>query len=337
MNALRILGFASCFFLCSQTTLAQQNDSAEGLFTLVLENDYFGERKEDRNYSNGFQLTWMSQSRSTPEWARRWAAWGDRFAGIDIALNDVRIEYQIGQTIFTPKELERFPPDPRDRPYAGLLYGSFGIVGRRFDNSFEQLQLLVGVVGPSSRAKEVQRIFHRLIAVDDPKGWDTQISDRFAYELRFQRTESPLRREGFKGLTTEIATHYGVALGNLNASVNTGVGVRIGMNLPDDFGPPRISPSLPGSGYFRATADTGWYLFGGIDGRYVHKNLVLDAKSSLGNGVTRLNWGADIQYGLAYYRRNLRIAYTVISRSKEFKEQDTKLSSFGAFSITWAN
>jgi lipid A 3-O-deacylase len=330
--------FTSLTVCClGPNVFAQQVKANEGLFTLVLENDFFGEKKEDRNYSNGIRLSWMSEQNTTPEWAPRWAKLGDRLAGIDVELKDVRVEYQLGQSIFTPKELTRSPPDPKDRPYAGLLYGSFGVVGKRVDNSFEQLQLTLGIVGPSSRAKEVQRAYHKVISSTDPKGWDTQISDRFAAELRFQRTERPGRSENFLGLTTEIAPHYGIALGNLNTGVNAGIGVRIGKNLPDDFGPPRISPSLPGSGYFKATADSGWYIFGGLDARYAYKNLVLDAKSSTGDGVTRTPWVADLQYGIAYYRRNFRIAYTIVTRSREFKEQDTQSSSFGALSFTWVN
>jgi lipid A 3-O-deacylase len=133
----------------------------------------------------------------------------------------------------------------------------------------------------------------------------------------------------------EFAPHYGIALGNPNTSASAGFGVRIGSHLPDDFGPPRISPSLPGSGYFKATAKSGWYFFGGLEGRYVYQNLVLEGKPFGGEGVNRSPWVADVQYGVAYYQDDFRIAYTLVTRSREFKEQDTRLSSFGALSLTW--
>jgi lipid A 3-O-deacylase len=324
-----------CCWAVSHAAAHADTSKDEGLITVILENDVLGENKEDRNYTNGLKITWMSTQRTTPEWARRWATVGDRLAGIDNALKDVRIEYELGQSMFTPKDLERAVPDPSDRPYAGLLYGSIGIIGKREDDSFEQLQLVLGVVGQSSRAKEVQRGFHKLISATDPKGWDTQVRDRVAAEIRFQRTERPGRSQSTLGLTTEIAPHYGVALGNLNTSINTGFGVRIGQRLPEDFGPPRISPSLPGSGYFKPIAQSGWYVFGGLETRYVYRNLVVDARSATGAGVTRTPWVVDGQYGIAYYRSNFRIAYTQVTRSREFKEQDTKLSSFGALSLTW--
>ncbi len=319
-----------------QTTALAETSKAEGLFTAVLENDIFGETKEDRNYTNGLKIAWMSAPETTPSWARSLAKAGDRLAGIQNELKDVRIEYELGQSMFTPNDLDRVFPDPRDRPYAGLLYGSFGIIGAREDGSYEQLQLVLGVVGPSSRAKEVQRRFHRLIASNDPKGWDTQIRDQLAAEIRFQRTEPAGRYEPARGFAMDIAPHYGIALGNLNTSANAGFVVRVGQNLPEDFGPPRISPSMPGSGYFKATSSSGWYLFGGLEARYALKSLVLDARSATGAGVTRTPWVADGQYGIAYYRRNFRIAYTQVTRSREFKEQDTRLSSFGALSLTWS-
>jgi lipid A 3-O-deacylase len=324
-----------CCWAIDHTAAHADTSKDEGLITVILENDVLGENKEDRNYSNGLKITWMSTQRTTPQWARRWAAVGDRLAGIDNALRDVRIEYELGQSMFTPKDLGRTVPDPRDRPYAGLLYGSVGIIGKREDDSFEQLQLVLGVVGPSSRAKEVQRGFHKLTSATDPKGWDTQVRDRVAAEIRFQRTERPGRSQSTSGFTSEIAPHYGVALGNLNTSVNAGLGVRLGQNLPDDFGPPRISPSLPGSGYFKPAAPSGWYVFGGLETRYVYRNLVVDARSANGAGVTRTPWVVDGQYGIAYYRSNFRVAYTQVTRSREFKQQDTKLSSFGALSLTW--
>jgi lipid A 3-O-deacylase len=326
---------ALCLVLGQPVALAQSSKDA-GLFTAVIENDIFGEQKEDRNYTNGLKLAWMSAPHTTPDWARRLATAADQLAGIQNAIKDVRIEYELGQSMFTPKDLGRVFPDPRDRPYAGLLYGSFGIVGKRHDGSFEQMQFVFGVVGPSSRAKEAQRGVHRLISSNDPKGWDTQIRDRLAAEIRFQRTEPAGRSESASGFAMDVAPHYGVALGNLNTAGNAGLVVRVGQNLPDDFGPPRISPSLPGSGYFKATAASGWYFFGGLEARYVLKNLVLDARSTTGAGVARTPWVMDGQYGIAYYRRNFRVAYTQVTRSREFKEQDTRMSSFGALSLTWS-
>src|SRR3546814_18821912 len=52
--------------------------------------------------------------------------------------------------------------------------------------------------------------------------------------------------------------------------------MRLGQNLPVDYGAPRVQPSLPDSGYFEPVDDIGWYLFAGVHGRPVARNIFLD-------------------------------------------------------------
>lgn len=296
-----------------------------GLVTLVIENDVFGEKSTDRNYTNGLKLAWMSSPGEEPHWVE---ALGRRLPGYERS-DDVRYEFEIGQQIYTPEDLSRVSPDPNDRPYAGLLYGSLGMVFQTRRQTLDQIQLVAGVVGPSSGAEEVQKGFHRQIGAVDPKGWDTQIRDQFAGELRFQRTH--LQRGGDM---FAWSPHYGLTLGNLTTSANAGASFKFGKDLPTDFGPPRISPSLPGSGYFDPHGRSGVYLFGGFDARYVARNLVLDERSAAGAGVTREPWVLDGQLGAAIYNQRIRLAYTQVWRSPEFDQQTEDYTSFGAVSLT---
>lgn len=56
--------------------------------------------------------------------------------------------------------------------------------------------------------------------------------------------------------------------------------LRLGQRLPLDYGPPRIQPSLPGSGFFVPPQDRfGWYLFAGVEGRAVARNIFLDGNT----------------------------------------------------------
>lgn len=53
----------------------------------------------------------------------------------------------------------------------------------------------------------------------------------------------------------------------------------LGFNLPREYDPMRIAPSLPGSDYFEPTAGLGAYVFAGVNGRAVARNLFLDGNS----------------------------------------------------------
>src|SRR3546814_12695699 len=68
----------------------------------------------------------------------------------------VRTSYAVGQNMYTPDDVALRNPPLDDRPYAGWLYGSVGLIaetGRRLD----QLELTLGVVGPASPAEQTDR------------------------------------------------------------------------------------------------------------------------------------------------------------------------------------
>lgn len=304
-----------------------------GSYAIVWENDLFGNKREDQNYSNGIRLSWLSPSESEPVTL----AWLANILPMYNETQDVRYEHGLGQSIFTPRDLARVIPEMDDRSYAGLLYASFGLVAQSDNRVLDQTLITLGVVGPAAQAGEVQSAVHRGIGAQDPLGWDTQIPNQFAWELRHQRTHRLQLVSGDAGFGMELSPHYGLAVGSLNTFANIGAGFRAGWNLPNDFGPPRVSPSLPGSSYFEPTEDFGWYVFGGIDGRYVARNLVLDERNALDNKVDRETWVGDLQVGVAAYVGDVRVAYTHVWRSREFEQQESEFETFGAISLTIAN
>src|SRR5256885_15874840 len=71
---------------------------------------------------------------------------------------------------------------------------------------------------------------------------------------------------------------------------------RIGFDLPDDYGPPRIEPGLPGTNFFEPTAAFGWYLFAGVDGRAIARNIFLDGNTwQTSRGVEKIPLVGDLQ------------------------------------------
>lgn len=306
-------------------------DSADrkGSLTFVLENDAFGTHAPDKNYTNGVGLAWMSPKGVEPEWMRALA----NLIPPHGAQKDARIEVELGQVIFTPEDLSRTTPDPVDRPYAGILYAAAGMVAQTNERTLDQTQLVLGVIGPASQAGDVQSNVHRQIGAPMPYGWSAQIPNRVVVAWRAQRTDI-LNMTRASAAHLELLPTIGVSLGNLQTSANIGLGFRFGGGMPLDFGPPRLGPGLPGAGYFSPRARAGWYAFGGLDGRYVAYDVSLDERSALGAKVTRRPWQGDARLGLAGYVGDVRIAYTQVWRTREFREQRDPLSDFGAFSVT---
>ena len=109
---------------------------------------------------------------------------------------------------------------------------------------------------------------------------------------------------------------------------------RLGRRLPHDYGPPRIQPSLPGSGFFVPQNGFGWYLFAGVEGRAVARNIFLDGNTFRDSrSVDKEPLVGDLQFGFALTWSDVRLGYTHVLRTREFKTQG-KTSEFGAVSLS---
>jgi hypothetical protein len=245
----------------------------------------------------------------------------------------VRASYAIGQNMYTPEDIEIPNPPLDDRPYAGWLYGSIGLVvetGPRLD----QLELTLGVIGPASLAEQTQKFIHEITNSPEPRGWDTQLKNEPGVVLTYRRSWRRFVETTALGNTFDITPHAGGALGNVFTNANAGLTLRLGRRLPHDYGPPRIQPSLPGSGFFMPQGRFGWYVFAGMEGRAVARNIFLDGNTFRhSRSVDREPLVGDLQFGLVLTWHNVRLGYTHVMRTREFETQDES-DNFGAVGLS---
>ena len=237
-----------------------------------------------------------------------------------------------------------------ERPYAGWLYGGVGVTsdtGKRLDT----LELDIGIIGPYSLAEDTQIFWHKLIGSTDPKGWDNQVRTEPGIVLFYERkwraicgldvvrilaseTLGDSCRYNVVGFAVDATPHLGVALGNVHTHAAAGVTFRLGRDLPSDYGPPRIRPSLPGSDFFEPNAGFGWYIFAGVEGRAVARNIFLDGNTFRdSHSVDKENFVADVQAGIAFTVGRARLSYTYIYRTAEYKLQD-RADQFGSLNVS---
>ncbi len=321
--------------LSSPATLALANEAAEaeeaesGTFTIVLENDlFFG---LDRDYTNGVQLAWMSEPDYAPEWALKAA----RLLPFFPESGKVRSSYAIGQNMYTPNDISDKNPPLDERPYAGWLYGAVGIVVETGEKQLDQFQLQFGVVGPASLAEQTQKFVHEIVHSPEPQGWDTQLKNEPGLVLTYQRSWRAVVSTEINGFSIDATPHIGGALGNIYTYANAGATLRFGWNLPNDYGPPRIQPGLPGSGFFEQKDDLGLYFFAGHDARAVAQNIFLDGNTwTDSRSVDKEPFVADAQVGVALTVKSARLAFTHVFRSREYKGQSSR-DEFGAVSLSF--
>ncbi len=303
--------------------------SEGGTFSVTFENDLFG--NSDQNYTNGARISYVTPRNDLPlvgRFARRNLGW----------LTDADDWYgtvAFGQNIYTPEDLSRVPPDPTDRPYAGFLYVSFGIAADRGDR-LDTIALDLGVVGPASQADWVQRLVHDTLGFTEPEGWEFQLENEPGVRLLYERKY----RFGYDfnlpvfDLAVDAAPHFGLALGNVDISAAAGLTVRVGDELRDNYGPPRVRPALAGPGFYQADEGFGWYLFAGAEGRVVGRNIFLEGNTFQDSpSVDPHRLVADLQGGVALQFGGYELSYTHVFRSPEF-EGDDGFSDFGSLTLS---
>lgn len=300
----------------------------KGRFLSVqVENDKF--TGTDQHYTNGLRAQWLSAEEDVPGWAMDVARQVPFFSAGGVK----RWGVSVGHSIFTPSDTLTRQAQPDDRPYAGWLYGSLGFVAHSGER-LNTVELTVGMVGPSAQGRFVQNRWHDIIEVDRAYGWDHQLHDELGVMLAYERKWRAWRKVGSNGFEADLTPHLGVTLGNVMTYGAGGVTVRFGQDLPEDYGPPRIRPSLPGTTYFIPSAGLGWYVFAGIEGRAVLRNIFLDGNTFRDSpSVDKNPLVGDLQAGLAVTWDDYRLAYTHVLRTKEFKGQDD-VDRFGSVSLT---
>lgn len=335
MRPINILPALTAALLWSAAAQATEAASAppqdpNGTFTFQWENDAFA--ATDRYYSNGVQFSWLSPSAPPSAMENAVDLFGF-FLGPD---SQRRWGLSLGHTIYTPEETSIRTPDPKDRPYAAWLFGAVSLVSYD-DEVLNTIELQLGTVGPSALGKEVQNNFHDLIGDNHAEGWSHQIKDEFGANLIFDRKWRAISLTGPRtGFGLDVTPSATLSLGNVATYVAGGLMLRLGQNLDSDFGAPRIRPALAGTAFYDKRDGFGWYVFGGIEGRAVLRDIFLDGNTFKDSPhVDKQTIVGDAQLGASVFFGSTRITYSYVIRSEEFEGQDG-LSRFGSASVSWS-
>jgi hypothetical protein len=254
-----------------------------------------------------------------------------------------RVEWvTLGQSMFTPTDKQRNPPDPQDRPYAGWLYtGAALLQENRYGDrvgDLNSIELLAGVVGKWALARQFQSSFHRTFGFGNAYAWSHQLANRAAVQLAYDRKERIELLPG-TGFGLDAIPEAGFSVGSVLRYLDAGLLLRMGTGLQTDYGPDRIRPAPSGSSYFNEQAigpiSIRGYVFAGIQQRWIAYNRFIDGAAELGypplerrDAVTDLVAGCSLLVG-----RNGRLDFTATLRSREFATQQNN-DIFGSASIS---
>ncbi len=312
---------------------------------IYFENDLFSET--DQNYTNGIKVSWISPDVSSyindehgifPEWVRKLNEHLSFFHGHKGLQRNVVLS--LGQTIYTPLDIDRTDLIKNDRPYAGWLFGGIGYHSKD-ENQLDSMEINLGVIGPASLAHEAQDFIHDLRGFKKFQGWDNQLSNEIGIAIVYEHKNKHIRETYSGGFGYDAITHFGASLGNVATYFNGGVELRSGWNIPADFGTSAVRPggdnAAPGSSWdprLSSKRILGLHVFASLDARWVLRDIFLDGNTfSSSHSVEKKPLVADISAGLSISYSKLKLSYAQIFRTKEFKSQ-TDSHSYGSLSIS---
>ena len=283
-------------------------------------------------YTNGGRISYVSSEKNMPNYIRR----AGEFLPLLNNKGKKRLDFALGQSMFTPSDITIKDSAPNDRPYAGWLYGSFGIISDSGD-ILDNTQITLGMVGPASQGQQTQSYVHKNITNSPiPQGWSHQLKNEPGINFDYERKWRGAFATSPFGIGFDVMSHTGVALGNINTHGSVGFTLRFGYDLPADYGPPRIRPSLPGSDFFIPTKKLGGYLFITTEMRAVLRNIFLDGNSFQNSAsVNKKHFVGSLQFGTALTYSDLRISLTQVAVSAEFNGPYGKSSHFSAITASY--
>jgi len=325
-----------------QNLAAAQADDA-GRVNLIEENDYFASN-DDRHYTQGAKASYLSGAIIPND------AWDTPYRLMSDSLpifegGDFKRKYDwtiVGQSIFTPIATSVVHPSPQSRPYGAWLYTGVGFLQstkHETHDTLENAEILGGIVGPGAFGNVTQNDFHEFIGQTPSRGWQNQLHNEPGLVLIYERKwrfEQPL----IGNFAVDAIPELGATGGNIFTYAETGGLIRLGQNLKADYGVDHIRPSLSGTGWFDKTeiaTPLGWYLFAGVQGRAVARNIFLDGNSFVPSPHTdKRTLVGDFVGGLSlFWRDDIRVDFTYTERTKEFYGPDATQDKFGGIDLVF--
>jgi len=280
--------------------------AANAGFVLTEENDAFS--GSDDQYTQGLELKYVLRPN-----------------GLE------RYGYGIRSLIYTPKDITISEPQPDDRPWAGVT-GIFVERWKRTETYLYRLECFLGMTGEKSYSGEIQTWFHEVIDGKEPMGWDNQTPNEpvlnFSSEIYF-----PVWDIESGHWSVDATMVGGIRLGTAFMSAESGVLLRSGYNVPEDYKTGLVKPTAEGDPMF------SYYLFCEVTGRVVAHNVTLGGSLFQdGPEVDMIPLVTEGRAGVAIGVLDVRgydfaISYSLVLRSPEFEGQDEAVD-FGSISIS---
>ncbi len=227
---MRQIRFSITFFIflmvLKNEVMGQGNSqNPKKVLRIYEDNDFLNLRGKgtDEAYTNGLKIEYFNENKSEVSFfLNKWLP----KAGKD-AVNT--FGWGIMQMIYTPRNISKAEPDKNDFAYAGAL---FLVRSLQSDNARQKVsfhsEILLGILGPYSFAKQTQIAFHKLINDQRPMGWDHQLKTDLILNMNFAAEKEIYSHDD----KVNLASGGKVMVGTMHTGVSGYSTIRVGRINP---------------------------------------------------------------------------------------------------------
>ncbi len=300
---------------------------AEEWRSISLDNDLFIGR--DDGYTNGIYIAQhkIGAGANTPSLGFLLRPFSRAIeSDSDFAVNT----YTLGQTMVTPEDITQEVPDSNDIPYSGLLFFSNTYIWGQ-ENVADNFSFTIGVIGPASLAEQSQKLVHKIVDSDQPKGWDYQLKN----ELVFQFDRGRIWRKwlGENSQHTDLVFLADLGIGTVETSVSSSAFLRFGESLRRTY----ITPSFHSNRTTNPIAvDGGWFAYLGLRAKYLARQIFIDGNTfrndSPSTDLDHLQFSMSL--GATYSWKDFSLSFALES-SHIFEDNPEAVSRYGSLTLAW--
>jgi lipid A 3-O-deacylase len=297
-------------FVAGTGNLRAQFNGPSRLFRISEDNDFLNLRGNgtDKAYSNGLRLDqFYTKKHPSRFFIDRWM-----FKAGDSSLNV--FGWGLVQKIFTPNDISRTYDQADDYKYAGALYITHTLFSYNPIKKYNlQTEIIVGIRGPASLAKEMQILIHRLIDYQKPMGWNNQLKTLPLININFTAEKQLL---GF-GNFVELSGGAQLAAGSLLQAAQVYPLIRIGKMAPyfngfmGQYSTSRLNKKGKRSQFYAFLKPKTTFVLRNalIKGKHTD-DAIPDVNTSTLSNRRVSHRLSEIEYGAVFAHRNFGIAYT---------------------------
>ena len=235
-----------------------------------------------------------------------------------------KVEFVLGQKMYTPDNISSSFPIANDRPYAGFLYSEVNYL-TILPERMSRYNVTLGTVGENSLAQQAQRLVHDMTDSEYPNGWEFQVDEGLVANLGYLNHYAWNRTTFSNSTQFELANVSEVNIGNFRSDVSTGLMFRWGEYLSSSIGAANIDSGRPFRAGYLGKGTDGWFAFTGLEARYRFNDITIEGDrpgiADPENYPATLEKGqATLVAGFTWYNANFGGSFTATINTNDYKE-----------------